>query len=236
MTVQPLRRSRHRGRFLLASLFCLFAAGPVSALLQSVPTLTGKVVRVRDGDSLDVSSGRKTLTVRLEGIDAPEMSQPFGREARDHLRVLSFNRTVEIRGTETDQYGRTIARVFVGGRDLSHEMLRSGLAWHFRQYSHDSRLAALEAEARNARRGLWRDARPEPPWEHRAAARTSQQQRGSSPATRPPLEGPFRGNVRSRVYHAPGCSDYNCPNCTQVFQTRRAAEAAGFRPHRSCVK
>jgi methylphosphotriester-DNA--protein-cysteine methyltransferase len=38
------------------------------------------------------------------------------------------------------------------------------------------------------------------------------------------------------VYHGPGCRDYNCKNCTVVFESREAAEKAGFRPHATCVR
>jgi hypothetical protein len=47
---------------------------------------------------------------------------------------------------------------------------------------------------------------------------------------------PYRGNVRSRDYHAPGCRAYDCPDCTAVFKARRKAEEAGYRPHQACVR
>jgi xanthine dehydrogenase iron-sulfur cluster and FAD-binding subunit A len=49
------------------------------------------------------------------------------------------------------------------------------------------------------------------------------------------VAGPYHGNVRSKVYHAPGCADYNCKNCTLVFTTKADAEKAGYRAHAACV-
>jgi hypothetical protein len=178
----------------------------------------------------------QTYTIRLDGIDAPEGGQAFGREARVQLRVLAFSKPATATVLDRDRYGRTVARVIVAGRDLSEEMVRAGLAWHFVRYSADRRLAALEQEARQQRRGLWADRASLPPWQYRS-------DRGTPPnVTPPPLPpaaplsaGPYHGNVSSRVYHAVGCPDYNCRNCTHVFSSRREAEAAGYRPHNTCV-
>jgi micrococcal nuclease len=207
---------------------------PVDA--QARVTLSGIVTHVADGDTLDITANRQTYTIRLDGIDAPEGGQAFGREARVQLRVLAFAKPATATVLDRDRYGRTVARVVVGGRDLSEEMVRAGLAWHFVRYSADRRLAALEQEARQQRRGLWADRSALPPWQYRGDG-------GAAPNVTPPPSppaapvsaGPFHGNLSSRVYHAAGCPDYNCSNCTQLFSTRREAEAAGYRPHNTCV-
>jgi len=49
------------------------------------------------------------------------------------------------------------------------------------------------------------------------------------------MPGPYHGNTSSRIYHAPGCRDYDCAHCTQPFMSRATAEAAGYRPHAACV-
>ena len=108
---------------------------------------------------------------------------------------------------------------------MSEELVRAGLAWHYREHSRDPRLAAAEAEARLTKRGLWTLADPQPPWEYRAAAR--------QPATQ--TAGPYHGNVRSHVFHRPGCEHYDCKNCTEVFETREEATAAGYRPGGTCT-
>ena len=74
--------------------------------------------------------------------------------------------------TDRDQYGRLVADVILpDGRNLNRELVRAGLAWWYRRYApHDAELEALEAEARAARRGLWADPHPVPPWEWRRGA------------------------------------------------------------------
>jgi micrococcal nuclease len=210
---------------------------PASAFAQAREHLSGTVTRVRDGDTLDLSSNGRVYTVRLDGIDAPEAGQPFGREARVQLRVLALSRTVMALVTDHDRYGRLVARVSVWDKDLGEEMVRSGLAWHYARYSPDARLAALEQQARQQRRGLWADTKPIAPWDYRAGhprplpAPAAPRAR---PAPAPP--GPYHGNTASRVYHAPGCRDYDCKHCTEAFMSRAAAEAIGYRPHEACVK
>lgn len=195
------------------------------------------VDRVDDGDTLTAVAGSETFRIRLSGVDAPEFGQRFGAESRNRLRTLVLNRVVDVRPVGVDQYGRLLACPAVDVRDVCETMVEEGWAWHYRQYSSSTRLAALEKGAREARRGLWIDPHAKPPWERRAEERE-----GSAGApgtgqygTRPEPAGPFHGNVRSRVYHAPGCPEYNCPSCTAAFATRQEAEAAGYRSHRECA-
>jgi endonuclease YncB( thermonuclease family) len=218
---------------------CLLAFGSPAAA-SSPQRLSGIVSRVPDGDSLDITAGGRVYSIRLEGIDAPEAGQAFSREARLHLRLLALTRSVSAVVSDHDRYARIVARVTVGAIDLSEEMIRNGFAWHYARYSPEPRLAELERQARRARRGLWADPKPAAPWDYRAAnPRPSSPPAAGRPVGRPrpspPPAGPYRGNVSSRVYHAPGCRHYDCARCTQAFMSRAAAEAAGFRPHESCV-
>ena len=96
---------------------------PVGA--QGRGALSGIVTHVADGDTLDITANGQTYTVRLDGIDAPEGGQAFGREARVQLRVLAFSKPATATVLDRDRYGRTVARVIVAGRDLSEEMVRA---------------------------------------------------------------------------------------------------------------
>ena len=131
----------------------------------------GKVVGVADGDTITALRDDKTTSrIRLHGIDAPEKGQPFGNRAKQYASELTFGNIVTVEPTDRDQYGRIVADVRLpDGRSLNREMVRAGLAWWYRRYSHDPELARLEAEARAARRGLWADPHPVPPWEWRRA-------------------------------------------------------------------
>jgi endonuclease YncB( thermonuclease family) len=124
----------------------------------------GRVVVVADGDTVTVLVDRTQVRVRLEGIDAPERGQPFGEASRRSLASLVAARTVEVREHGRDGYGRVLGVVRADGIDANAEQVRRGYAWVFRRYSHDAHLLALEDEARVARRGLWRDPEPVPPW------------------------------------------------------------------------
>jgi len=197
------------------------------------------VEHVDDGDTFSVTAEGRAYRVRLSGVDAPEFDQRFGAEARSRLRTLMLGRPVEIRPTGIDQYGRLLACPIVDAENVCEVMVGEGWAWFYRQYSNDVRLAALENQARELRRGLWSDPDATPPWERRAEERqrsgAGTRASAAGNAAAPAASGPYRGNLRSLIYHGAGCPEYNCPNCTAVFATREAAEAAGYRPHRECA-
>jgi micrococcal nuclease len=129
---------------------------------------TGRVVRVHDGDTVTLLTADHTeVKVRLQGIDAPESRQPFGSASKKSLSELVFGRDVHLSKTGTDKYGRTLGHLHVGETWVNHEQIARGMAWHYLQYSTDPMLALAEAAARRARRGLWQDKKPEPPWQWR---------------------------------------------------------------------
>ena len=135
----------------------------------SAQGFTAKVVGVADGDTIAVLLDRTQVRVRLDGIDCPESGQAFGSRAKAFTSELVFAKVVTIRPRNKDRYGRTVAEVLSpDGRDVTHELVRSGFAWWIRKYApRDTELARLEAEAQAARRGLWVDPHPIPPWEWR---------------------------------------------------------------------
>jgi micrococcal nuclease len=146
----------------------------------------GRVVRISDGDTIGVMHQGREEKIRLHGIDAPERKQPFGIRAKLYSAGLAFEKDVTVKPRGTDRYGRTIADVILpDGRNLNREMLKAGFAWWFRRYApYDEELKRLEAEAREAKRGLWADPEPVPPWERRAMLR-QQEPRAAIGATAP---------------------------------------------------
>ncbi len=141
--------------------------------MRPATLVTGKVVAVKDGDTIVVLQGREQVTVRLAGIDCPESAQPFGAKAKQAASDFCFGQQVTINVTGKDRYSRSLAEVILpDGRNLNRELLRTGLAWWFREYSDDKRLGDLEAEARENKRGLWADANPIAPWAWRADQKT----------------------------------------------------------------
>ena len=144
-----------------------FAAPP-----KVVEELSGKVISVTDGDTIKVLVNKETVTVRLEGIDAPESKQSFGNKSKEALARLVAGKTVTVKKTGTDKYKRTLGIVIVGDVDANAKMIEDGWAWHFKKYNDEERLAKLEDAARKAKRGLWADENPLPPWEYRARQKT----------------------------------------------------------------
>ena len=127
----------------------------------------GKVVSVTDGDTIKVLKDGIQIKIRLAAIDCPEKGQPYGQAARKFTAKLVAGKIVKVWPTDTDRYGRTVAFVFVGSTDLNKELLKAGLAWHYKRYSRDPELAKLEFEARAQKVGLWKEPAPVAPWEWR---------------------------------------------------------------------
>jgi hypothetical protein len=94
---------------------------------------------------------------------------PFGTRAKQFTGDLAFGETVTVTIHDHDRYGRTVAEIILpDGRNLNQEIVRAVLAWWYEHYAkHDLVLRDLEREARAAKRGLWVDAQPVPPWEWR---------------------------------------------------------------------
>ena len=134
--------------------------------------LTGQVVRILDGDTLEVLVDLRPTRVRLAEIDAPEKRQPFGTRSRQALADLVFRKTVTVKEAGQDRYGRTIGTVLVDGQSANRAMVQAGMAWAYRAYLVDTSLLKVEAQAREARTGLWADPAPVAPWEWRAAEKS----------------------------------------------------------------
>ena len=154
-------------RALLSVLFSLLLFSPPVESAVSFP-FTGKVVAVLDGDTIEVLHHGKSERIRLKGVDTPEKKQAFGQKAKQLTSSLVFGKTVVVVPTQKDRYKRTVGDVFLpNGINLGYELVRAGLAWWYRKYSDDVVLGVLELEAQLARRGLWADPQPVPPWEYR---------------------------------------------------------------------
>jgi micrococcal nuclease len=134
---------------------------------------TGQVVKVVDGDSLEILVDRQIVRVRLEGIDAPEYGQPFGKVSRNYLRQLCGRQSVNVFSVGQDQYGRVLGDVYRDRTWVNGTVVEAGMAWHFHRTDSSNDLADMEAAARAARRGLWADAAPVAPWKWRKTVRPS---------------------------------------------------------------
>lgn len=159
-----------RIRVLLGALWGLAACSLPAAASQAGHAY--RVIKVADGDTLTVlGERREQLKCRLYGIDAPEKRQAYGQASRQSLAELSFGRSARIDIVGRDRYGRAICRIVVAGVDVNKEQIARGMAWMYRRYASDRAYSDAESTAQARRIGIWREARPVPPWAFRRAGR-----------------------------------------------------------------
>ena len=224
---------------------------------------TGPVVSVLDGDTLEVLHNHRAERIRLSGIDCPEKGQAFGHKAKEAASALVFAKEVTLYTHGHDKYKRTLADVILpDGTNVNHVLVKDGWCWWYRKYAPlDTELEEFEKEAREARKGLWVDPVPVPPWVYRKAKRGQSldlsdlvplgaDTEGSTSSRGPPQFGavqpdtssessspyPIIGNRRSHIYHRPDCPNYSqvAPHNRVEFNSPAEAEAAGYRRAGNC--
>ena len=127
-----------------------------------------RVVGVHDGDTLTCLDETNTQQkVRLAEIDAPELGQDYGKVSREALAEMVFGKTVTVTEEGKDRYGRWIAHLQLSGVDVNRQMVATGNAWHYADYSRDTTLATLQTDAQTRRLGLWSQPEPVAPWDFR---------------------------------------------------------------------
>lgn len=127
-----------------------------------------KVIGITDGDTFKgLTTDHWEITFRIYGIDAPEKKQAYSQKSKQHLSDLIFGKTVKlIIQKKRDGFGRPVVWVYApDGKDISAEMLKAGMAWHFKKYDSSPEYANYEMNARTSQLGLWKDENPIPPWE-----------------------------------------------------------------------
>lgn len=202
---------------LLAGLAC--ASG-------SAQSLHGSVTRVVDGDSLWVTPDQgQPVEVRLEGIDAPEICQAGGPEAREALSALVLNRPVDVKGRARDAYGRLIAVVTVDGLNVNQHQVSEGQAWSNRFKWDQGPFVKQERVAKSLRRGL-----------HAAggAVMPSEFRRSHGPCPRAPAStaaaaaANFTTAATSTAPALATASSFRCDGRTRCTQMRSCDEAKFF--------
>ena len=156
----------------------ILAGALLATCAASAEELRCKVIGVADGDTITcLTPDKRQAKVRLAQIDAPEKAQPYGDKSRQSLAGMVHGRDVLLTISITDKYGRSVATVWLDGRDINLAQVQAGMAWVYTQYAHDPAYTAAERAARAARAGLWADASPVAPWQFRrgsAAAQSAQ--------------------------------------------------------------
>ncbi len=125
-----------------------------------------EVLRIVDGDTIIVDFEGKDEKIRLAGIDAPELSQPYGQEAFDFLRDMVLGKKVTLQVLTRDVYDRIVAVVFLDGVDVNAVLTEEGLVWGYKVRQNVD-YTAQEQFARENKRGVWSRASNLPPWLYR---------------------------------------------------------------------
>lgn len=136
-------------------IFLLFTVGEVFA----GDIITGVVSRVVDGDTVHLLSDNVTYKIRLYGIDAPEIKQPYGKTARRKLQYYTDNKTITAHIITIDKYKRSVAILYDNYSDINYKMVISGFAWSYPKYCKIEICKSYETaqkEALKQRRGLWK--------------------------------------------------------------------------------
>jgi endonuclease YncB( thermonuclease family) len=206
---------------------CIATLGLLLAVFgsQAAGQIEGQVTRVTDGDSLWLTpaSGGAPLELRLEGIDAPEICQAWGTQARQALADLVLNQQVSVTTVGRDVHGRTLAKLTLDGRNVNKAMVQEGHAWSTRYKYDRGPYVADERMARALSRGFNRDGGAVMPRDFRR------------------LNGPCEANVVAAqgavpqvapvaMTPAPG-SGFRCDGRTRCNQMTSCAEATWFLKH-----
>ncbi|CBW29638.1 thermonuclease family protein [Haemophilus influenzae] len=144
-------------KILLTSLLLIFTV--LSACSREKNTC--RVVKISDGDTLTcLTKGNKSIKVRLAEIDAPEKSQAFGQKSKKTLSDLVYQKNVRLSLKGKDRYQRTLAIVYYQDKNINLEMVKQGMAWAYKQYSHDPIYLQAQENAQAKGIGLWADNNP----------------------------------------------------------------------------
>lgn len=160
---------RFKGVTFLFFLCVLFShdIGWCRAIMDSGRTFSTQVVKVIDGDTLEVRHLGEIVRVRMWGVDTPEWRQKFSHEAREFTRQGLDGRQVELRVMARDSFGRLVAMIMVDGKCFNEELVREGWAWVHIYYCKEPvcrEWRKLEKNAKSTGRGLWQERNPMAPW------------------------------------------------------------------------
>jgi len=169
----------------LRSRQAITAQGPI---LVAEEVFQATVTSVEDGDSVVVKSraSAESIALVVAEVDAPELTQAGGPEARAFLSRFALGKTVTVRLKSATERS---ARIEIDGVDVSAALIRGGMAWHCPRFTEERELIGAEADARAAKRGLWSTPRPTPPWLFRGAGACWQQKKNSGSDERPDFSG-----------------------------------------------
>lgn len=162
--------------FISATLVAVSASRNHTNYSDPAKVITGKVIRVADGDTLTIlNAENKQIKIRLYGIDAPEKAQDFGNKSREKLAILVAGKDIAVTVLDIDRYGRSVGRINIEGREVAEEMLKAGMVWVYTSYCEIpecKQWKQLETQAKTAKIGLWSNPTAQEPWLWRKAQKS----------------------------------------------------------------
>ncbi|WP_410207871.1 thermonuclease family protein [Fusobacterium sp.] len=130
--------------------------------------ISGKVVKVSDGDSFYLKLGKTVYRIRMYGIDAPELYQEHGDESKAYLEKIILNKNINVKVMDEDKYGRKIGKIFYKNKDVNLQMLESGNAWLYEYYAKgEKKYKKAFEKARKEKIGIWKYNNLENPRQYR---------------------------------------------------------------------
>jgi len=200
-----------------------------------------KVVRVVDGDTLDIEYQGKRERIRLLNVDTPESVHPdqtrntlLGKQASDYTRKRLAGKWVslEFEGKKRGRYGRLLAYVILDNKNFNLELVQNGWSAYYTKYGQSQTLHGnfidAQARAKAQRLNVWANSPP------RSFAAASPGLSVSAPEQMAATS-VFHGNTQSHKFHLPGCRYFHCSTCTRIFSSPNAAKTAGYLPCRLCL-
>ena len=127
----------------------------VSDVHSAKKVYQGKVIKVTDGDSINILHESKPLRIRLAEIDAPERGQPFWKKSREALADYVSGKEVTVEEVDIDRYKRIVGQVYVGDLWVNGALVRGGYAYVYPRYATAERLYEFEKEARESQAWVW---------------------------------------------------------------------------------
>jgi len=124
--------------------------------VNNAQSYKGKVIKVTDGDSINILHEGKPLRIRLAEIDAPERGQPFWKKSREALADYVSGKEVTVEEVDIDRYKRIVGQVYVGDLWVNGALVRGGFAYVYPRYATTERLYEFEEEARESQAGIWK--------------------------------------------------------------------------------
>jgi micrococcal nuclease len=195
-----------------------------------------KVLRIIDGDTLDIDYKGKTQRIRLLNVDTPESVHPdkarntwLGKQAAGYTekRLAAQSVTLEFEGKKRGKYGRLLAFVFLDNKNFNLELVQKGWSPYYTKYGTSKRyhqvFTLAQSHARIKKLNIWKNPGPKTP------------EKSVMPSPSPLAQtGLFHGNTSSHIFHGPDCRYFRCKACTKIFSARNAALGAGYSPCHIC--